>query len=338
MQQNNTISKSKPAVTLRLAFAALALIVFAGCDLPHSNAPAEHGSLRITISSQDGMQPLTLLPDASMEPAFYAISGSGPFGESFETTTSGGAAEISGLRAGEWEIEVSAVNAEQTEIGYGKSTVAVEPGGQAAVSIAVRPLSGTGSLSLWLSWPADQVSAPAVTASLTAPAGQPQPLQFALDQAAGTADYHNAETEAGYYTLALQLTDDGAVIAGAVETVRIVRNGHTEGHFSFDDLNHPTGTVDIIVSPDMEDPLEVQIDGAAAVVAYGESQSAAALVTNADGAELDYAWYLNGSHVGAAATVVLDSTLQRGSYRLDLVVFAAGGSRSGSASHSFQVE
>lgn len=214
----------------------------------------------------------------------------------------------------------------------------VEPGGQAAVSIAVRPLSGTGLLSLWLSWPADQVSAPAVTASLTALAGQPQALHFALDQAAGTADYHNAEINAGYYTLALQLTDGGTVVAGAVETVRIVRNGHTEGQFSFDDLNHPTGNIDIIVSPDMDEPLDVQIEGAATMVAYGESQSATAAVDNADGAELEYAWYLNGGHVGDGASVVLDSALALGSYRLDLVVFTADGSRSGSASHSFRVE
>ena len=339
MQQLINIYKS--IQSLHRSAAALALVavmVLGACELPQADNSAQHGTLRVTIASEDGLQSLTLLPDQSMVPASYRIRGSGPLDASFETTTAGGAVDVHDLRAGEWQLEVSAFNSEGLEIGYGGQSVNVEAATVSQVAISVRPLSGSGSLSLSALWPAAEVQSPAITAGLTIRGGQTQALEFSVDAAAGTADYHNAEINAGYYTLALQLTDGGTVVAGAVETVRIVRNGHTEGQFSFDDLNHPTGNIDIIVSPDMDEPLDVQIEGAAAMVVYGESQSATAAVANADGAELEYAWYLNGGHVGDGASVVLDSALALGSYRLDLVVFTADGSRSGSASHSFRVE
>lgn len=320
-----------------LAAVALVAGTLAGCDSPYNGAPPESGSLRISIGSGNGLQPLSLLPDTSMVPAEYRLRGSGPAQTSFETATTGGLLDVHDLQIGEWRIEVSAVNGDDLEIGYGAATVMVEAAVRNEIALSVRPLSGTGLLSLTVGWPADQLQAPAISAALTDRDGTSRSLQFE-SVAAGQAEYHDPAVDAGYYTLVLQLSEGDSVVAGAVETVRIVRDAHTEGSFRFDDLNHPTGTVDIIVAQQMDQPLEVELSGAADLLPYGGSMSVSASVANAGDAQLQFSWYLNGAPLAQTASVQLGADLSAGTYRLDVVAFAADGLRSGSATHGFRVE
>ena len=349
MQQLMSIYKSTPSVLgggsweirrirrIALFVALLAGIVLVGCDLPYDGVRAESGSLRVSIGEGAGLQPLTLLPDTSMEPEEYRLRGSGPSGASFETSTTGGVLDIHDLRAGEWQIEVSAVNGEGLEIGYGQSTVSVEPGMINEVAVSLRPLEGTGSLSLQVSWPSAEAQNASLAATLTDRDGESKQLQFEAN-GAGEAVYTNDALDAGYYTLVVQLLDGETVVAGAVETVRIVQDGVTEGTFSFDDLNHPTGDVDIVVTPEMDEPLEIALTGAQDVLPYGSTMSVSAVVENAGSAEVVYTWYLNGEHLGDGASQQIGSGLAAGSYRLDVVAFTTDGRRSGSVTHSFRVE
>lgn len=349
MQQLMSISKSTPSVSgggswetrrmrrIALVVALLAGIVLVGCDQPYDGVRAESGSLRVSIGSGADLQPLTLLPDTSMDPAEYRLRGSGPSGASFETSTTGGVLDIHELRSGEWQIEVSAVNGEGLEIGYGGATVTVEAGMMNEVAVSVRPLEGTGSLSLYVSWPAAEVQNAAIDATLTNRDGRSQSLLFESGTA-GEASYSNGAIDAGYYSLVLQLRDGETVVAGAVETVRIVQDGHTQGTFSFDDLNHPTGDVDIVVTPEMDDPLEVELSGATEVLAYGSSMTPSASVNNAGSAEVVYTWYLNGGFLADGQSLQFGADLAVGSYRLDVVAFTADGRRSGSVTHTFRVE
>lgn len=349
MQQLMRIYKSQPPVTMggnggtrhlryiALLAALLAGIALAGCDQPYDGVRSESGSLRVSIGEGAGLQPLTLLPDTSMEPTEYRLRGSGPLGASFETTTTGGVLDIHDLRGGEWRIEVTAVNGDGLEIGYGDATVGVEPGMINEVAVSVRALSGTGTLSLQVSWPAAEVQNASLAATLTGRDGQSQQLQFAANGTGGAA-YTNDALDAGYYTLVIQLFDGDNVVAGAVETVRIVQDGHTEGTFSFDDLNHPTGDVDIAVSPEMDEPLELELTGTAEVLAFGSTKNVSATAENAGSAEVVYTWYVNGAHVGDGASQQVGTGLAVGSYRLDVVAFSADGRRSGSLTHRFRVE
>ena len=341
MQQFEHIKKSLR--TLRLNSVLMALIAIVGlalvaCDMPQGNdSSAEEGTLRINIDSGDGTRSLTLLPDTDMVPSQYRITGDGPNGDSFETTTVGGTTEVPNLRVGDWTVEVFAKNAQAQEIGYGQSAVAITAAATTAVEIAVRPLSGTGELSLTVEWPAAEVSEPAVAATLTRVGGDSQSLAFTIG-AAGSAGFTGQAIDAGYYTLSLTLLDGDTVVAGAVETVRIVHGGHTSGSFSFQELNHATGEVDMVVTVDSSAPLEVRIDDASEVLAFGATMDVSAVVTNASAAELTYEWYVNGTHTGAGPSLQFGADLARGNYRLDVVVFTDDGLRFGSAGHQFRVE
>ncbi len=323
--------------------ALLATAAIVACDTPHTEAPrhsgsdSDSGSLLVTIDSGGSLGALTLLPGTSMEPEEYRITGEGPSGSSFETWTSGGSSEIQDLRLGEWQIEVSAFNADEEEIGYGSGTVEIENGQTSELNILVRALTGSGSLSLSVVWPADEVENGEVTATLASPSGESESLAFEA-VADGEASFFSDEVDAGYYTLILQLLEDDHVVAGAVDTVRIVQDGLTEGTFNFEDLNHPTGDIDIIVVPEMDDPLEVAITGGTEALGYGESMTVSAEVENAGDSALEYTWYLNGAEVGSDAELTVGADLSAGSYRLDVVVFTDDGRRSGSADHSFAVE
>ncbi len=333
----NGSMRRRVASRFAIVLALLATAAIVACDMPHTEAPEDTGSLLVTIESGGSLGALTLLPGTSMEPAEYRIIGNGPSGASFETRTSGGFSEIQDLRLGEWQIEVSAFNADEEEIGYGNGTVEIENGQTAELNVVVRALSGTGSLSLSVVWPADEVENGEIAATLASSDGDSEALAFDT-VANGEAAFFSDEIDAGYYTLILQLLEDGHVVAGAVDTVRIVQDGVTEGSFSFEDLNHPTGDIDIIVVPEMDEPLEVAIIGGTETLGYGESMTVSAEVENAGDSALEYTWYLNGAAVGSEASLTVGDDLSPGSYRLDVVVFTEDGQRSGSDSHNFAVE
>ncbi len=323
----------------------LAATALAACDLPVGEVrenPEDRGALRVSIQqagseTAGGLGALAASSGVDMEPAAYRISGSGPSDASFETWSNGGTKDIGDLRTGEWLVAVSAFNADEHEIGYGSETVEISGAELATVSIVVRALSGTGSLSLSVIWDGEELAEPSIAAQLIAPAGESRELEFEIT-APGAAEFSGSEIDSGYYTLILQLLDGGEIVAGAADTVRIVKDGHTEGAFSFEDLNHPTGEVDISVISDLDDPLEVEINAEHTTIARGESMTADAWVENAGDAEIEYNWYLNGAPAGTNASVSVGADLSPGSYRLDIVVRTADGRRSGSATHSFTVE
>ena len=306
-----------------------------GCSFPDSEIAANEGSLRISIGTGTPAG-RSLLPDISMDPVEYQISGSGPAGAVFETSTTGEDSYLDSLAIGEWLISVAALNTEGVRIGYGESIVIIEGSKLAAVTINIQPLTGTGTLTLSVTWPDAEVTDPGLTGTLTDSTGVTQSLIFSMGT--GTAEYTNTGIAAGYYTLSLQLTEGEEVIAGLVDTVRIVQDAETIGTYSFTDLNHPTGDVDIIVTVDLDTPLEVTVTGAVDILSYGTNMTVQMLIANPGDDIINYQWYLNGGFAGSGETFTLGMDLRRGTYRLDGVAITADGERSGSAFHNFTVE
>ncbi len=326
---------------------ALAALLFAGaslaaCDVPLTELSKDRGAMRVTIDpshieASAALGALSSQSNLDMQPAEYRITGTGPSGASFTESSSGGESDITDIRIGEWRVEVSAFNAAEQEIGYGSATVEVKSGELAPVHITVRPLSGTGSLSLLVTWPQEELADPELTAALADAQGRSEKLGFEMPEP-GKAEFWSDEIEAGYYTLTLQLIDGDQVLAGAVDAVRVVKGGRTRGEFSFDDLNHPTGEIDISVVSEMDDPLEVSITQAPSAIAYRSSVTAQAEVANAGGSEIAYRWYLNAESAGTGPTLDIGENLSPGTYRLDVVAVTADGRRSGSATHQLTVE
>ncbi len=321
-----------------LAAAALAI---AACDNAlqtatpgsQSNSDSSTGALRLSIGTVGS---LGLVPDISMTPARYQISGVGPDDDEFGVETGDSTVTVSDLAIGTWSVTVDAFNDTDDHIGSGIGTVTVEAGRVSGLSLSVRPLSGPGTLELEVTWLEEALVEPAISARLIAPNRSERELEFTM-AGGSAAEFQADDIDAGYYTLAMQLLDDEVVVTGAVQSVRIAEGARTHGSYEFYELNEAGGGVDIVITPELDEPLQVSISGAAEQIGTGESMAVTAETDNAGGDEVFYSWYVNGTPAGSGESAEIGSELPRGSYRLDAVAFSSDGCRSGSVSHSFTV-
>ncbi|MBB6480331.1 hypothetical protein [Spirochaeta isovalerica] len=311
----------------KIIFILAVITLTAACDLPDLSV----GSMELSIGNGVSR---TLLPDISMDPYAFSISGTGPEGHTFLLDTLKDRNVIEDLTPGDWLIEVSASNADGEIIGRGSRTIAVFGGETASAAITVTPLSGTGVLDLSLIWEPDDLSNAVISATLLPPGGTALSLDF-IDDGAGSASL-SAAFEAGYYTLLLQLLDTDTVVMGSAETVRIVAGETTSGFFDYTDVNSISGSGDIGIDVDLNEPIEIVLSGTMDTISYGSAMTVSA-ASPAETETISYDWYLNGFPLGNGTTVTVGSDLDPGIYRLDVIALNSDLSRSGSLNHTFTV-
>jgi hypothetical protein len=310
------------------------LVILASCSMPGIGVEGDEGSMAITV---DGGPVRTLLPPIDMTPVTYDITGAGPGGKSFSRSTSSSSVTVGGLVFGTWTVTVQAKNAGNTVIGLGSGSAVVHTGVLTSLAISVTPLSGNGTLNLGVTWVSADVPAPSIDAQLLPAAGSSIPIAFVMGT--GSATCSNSSIASGYYTLSLKLLDNGVLVMGAVEVVRIVKGQITSGSFDFTQVNRGTGDIAVTITPALSDPLSVTLTGQLATLASGASMTVTAAVAAGVG-NVTYIWYLNGESktAGASPNLTLGSVLDAGYYRLDVTAFTAQGLRAGAATHRFTVQ
>ncbi|KKL76794.1 hypothetical protein LCGC14_2041320, partial [marine sediment metagenome] len=174
-----------------------------------------------------------------------------------------------------------------------------------------------------------------ISAELVPETGSSIPLTFNIDPP-GTATYTGSDIPTGYYTLVVQLIDSGVLTMGAVEVVRVVDGQTTSGTFEFYDINQLEGSIQVNITPVMNDPIAVTMSGQIAEFGAGGFMTVEASVPPETG-NVTYVWYINGNALATGASYTTPSDLFVGVYRLDVVAFTADGSRAGSATHTFRV-
>jgi hypothetical protein len=308
------------------------LLLLTACVNPFAPTGTE-GSLSVSVSNTINAR--TLVPGIQMEAASFTVTGTGPNSATFGATTTGAAVTVSGLSLGTWTVVVNALNSTGTVIGTGSETALVSGGRTTTIPITVKPVTGTGILSLTVTWPAGQVTNPSIAATLTPVLGTAQDLDFSIS--GSTATYSDASIANGYYTLAFTLDNNGVPASGAVEIVRVVTGQTTSGTYAFANVNQPGGTLVVDVGLNLANPLEVTISGASATMAAGSTQSLTASVSAYTG-NVNYVWYVNGTPVTVGPSCSFGSGSLAGFYRVDVIAFAADGFRAGSATTLIQVE
>lgn len=317
--------------------ALLALVaILSSCSLAGTGIDGDEGSIAITLHEATAK---TLLPPIDMVPASFDIIGTGPAGKSFSRSTSGSSVVVSKLAFGTWNVTVTAKNAGDTVIGRGTGTATVVTGQQTPLAITVTPVAGTGSFDLRVTWTAADVQTPSIDAQLLPSSGSAIPL--ACTMASGSSSCLKAGIPNGYYTLLLKLLDNGVLVMGAVEVVRIVAGQTTTGTFDFTRINKGVGGIAVSITPPNGDPIAVTMAGQSPSLAVGASMTVTASVPPSVG-NVAYVWYLNGESKAVGSTgspsFVLGDTLEAGYYRLDVTAFTADGLRAGAATHGFTVD
>lgn len=327
---------SRKNLSLWLVFSPLMACAWLFLSAACSNVELEEGSLVLDVSSPPGVK--TLLPGTSMVPDSYDFHGAGPGGSSFNTSCKVLPVTVNKLSFGAWKLTVNVKNSGGTVIGTGEVSVTLQTGVSQSVSITSKPVDGYGTLSLTVLWTPADVQNPSLKADLTPWSGSPIPVDFTPDPlVAGKAAAKKENVPSGYHTLTVKLLDNGISVMGAVETVRIVKDGVTAGTFEFLKVNKPGGSVSINTSPLTADPLAVSMSGQTAEILLGQTMTVGAVVTGYTGT-CTYRWYVNGESKSSTQTCTLGSDLASGAYRLDLVVVTSDGIRSGSCSHLFTVK
>jgi hypothetical protein len=310
------------------------LLLLASCAPPWPQMGGI-GGLAIQISEAE---PKTLVPGIDMKISTFAISGQGPGGAQFSRSTTDASLTISGLSFGNWTLGVDGKNAGGTVVAHGEAAVKVITGATQAVSIAIAPLTGPGTLSLSVTWPAASVGSPSIESQLIPVQGSATTLAF-TSTSAGQASSSTGGIQSGYYTLVIKLLDNGQLVMGAVDVVRIASGATTSGSFSFTDVNTGTGSISVSITPRMDDPIAVTLSGQASEVATGTPMTVAASLPGGL-SNVTLVWYLNGvaRATGPSFTVnTVAAPLAAGTYRIDVTAFTADGTRGGSATCALRV-
>lgn len=311
------------------------LLVITGCQQPPVIDPQkQEGEMIVSITDSVSR---SILPGISMEPASYDLTGSGPNGASFtQSISSGNTAVIKSLAFGQWTVSVTAKNNDGKAIGSGNGSVLVKSNDTVSLNIIVRPFDGIGSLALSVGWPHEQIQTPQIDSTLTPLNGAARVLDFTIDGTNGSANYSANDVPAGYHTLIVKLMDNGYMTIGAVEVVRIVADETTDGSIVFDNVNQATGDINIGITPEMNDPLDVTIIGAEVTKPQNQSMSLSASVSNYTD-NLVYVWYINASAVATGQAFTMGNTYAKGYYRIDVTAFTPDGKRAGSDTATVQV-
>jgi hypothetical protein len=204
-------------------------LVLLSCPMGCRPLAQGKGSLVLGVSSSE-VKGKSISPALDLEIAYYDVRGAGPNSAAFsQLGVTGSMVVQNSIVAGAWTITVDAFNSSLEPIGAGSAGVTIEPGLTAQASVQVAPLTGTGSLTIAISWPSGTIAFPAVSGTLTSAGGTSQTITFTMST--DTASYSSGALNAGYYSLILQLSDGAVVEWGSFEAVRILKGQTTTASF-----------------------------------------------------------------------------------------------------------
>ena len=337
---------------------AIIILTLVSCNVGFP--PAEGGT--VLLSFNDGVTTRSILPSKSMDIDRYDIHGLHEDGDVFNEldVAAGSSVVITDLVAGLWDITVNGKNAAGDIIGQGTTQTIVNQSTQVTANVTVTPIVGQGTLDMDINWTAaaDALMVnPGVASQLLSYTGVFTDLTYIVDQVANTAHYDGLHNH-GYYTLLTRFIDtvdngDGTftvtTVAGNAEVVRIAAGDTSHGSYTYDNVNTGAlGDVEIIISPELGDPLVFTIALSPNTTALDWSNNDSVTLTASTVSTTDlvsYKWYINGSEVSAGSnTLVVNArdyprpaTGQTVFLNVAVVGFSNAGTRGGSTAVNMTV-
>ncbi|NLV84177.1 MAG: hypothetical protein GXY60_06405 [Spirochaetales bacterium] len=211
-------------------FVVLMLVcIFVSCSQEHVSV----GSIRLVIDSERAFSARNIDP-AGTDPLTatrYSITGSGPNGAAIDTTVdAAGSVIIGNLAIGNWMISVTALNDDEVSLVSGTCSTYVSSG-ESTVEMVLDTLVGSGVLEISYSWPPDQSdeSITLTTVITDVDGNAVEHTQPAVDWELGTATLLVNALDSGFYMVGATLKYGDEVIAGSLETARIIDGTESSG-------------------------------------------------------------------------------------------------------------
>ncbi|SMP54276.1 Protein of unknown function [Sphaerochaeta associata] len=331
------MKKKVTGTVVSLLLVLLVALVFTNCNM--NNAPIPNSSL--TIKFTPDAQARTITPDTlNLTVNTYDISGTGPNGAVFSklgiTTSS---YEVLDLVPGEWSVTAKGKNADGIVIVQSSATSVTLNSETSTLSLTLLPLLGTGTFNLDLSWPADLIDTPVISATLTPDVGEAIPLTFVISGT--TASLAPLTLERGYYELSVKLIDssfDQYLVWSKVEEVLIFADATSSKNWTLveADMNTPTPIdLGLVLIVDTKSPIQMALSGVLALLAYDTSMTVTASGTPVP---TSWKWFLDGDVlVGeTASSVTIGIGLAENTLHT-LTVIGRNGDIAGSTDATFRI-
>ncbi len=327
--------------TVSLTIPLLISLLSSGCNGNSStgyNSPDSTGTLLLQLVIQESNLEKTnkaILPDLLLIIDHYEVILSGPNDEieNHEADISG-IISIDSLVIGEWTINVTAINSDNSPIASGDANVVVVEDQTTNCNIDIIPIEGNGTLSLTITWNVDLAGSAIVIGQLESSTDAIPPILFLLDETNNTYEINSLPS--GYYSLNVTIYDNSVIYGGMSDIVRIVADVTTTSSIDISPTSN-VGEINLTITPEMSDPIVIEFSGTMDSIVQGDSFTINTIVDTTD---VVYTWSLNGPEMlsGAAeSSFSIPTDLEVGTHRLDVVIFTSDGLRGGSATHFFQV-
>lgn len=275
-------------------------------------------TMRLILSSPSSAREVIKPVGQGLAITSYAISGTGPNGNTFSITTNNAQVDINGLVIGTWTIDVVALNQQGTALATGSKTHHLTTAAN-VVEILVDTLVGTGSVSLGFSWAEPSFADVSLKIFLQAQGGEQQEITsgISVNPSAATALFEK-NLAAGSYQLLYELYSGSTKIAGGIETLRIIDGALTSAEIPIIvDKETPEAT-GLTIASTITVPVKGSIEGLASSVLPNTPLSATFVYQEGGGSsDLDIYWYLDGEQIAIGPSVGFST--YTGAHRLDAV-------------------
>jgi hypothetical protein len=320
------------------SYSLIFTFVFSGlvsCPPPADTPAGQEGnSLIIDLSDELAIDEIPA-NDIDTTVSAYTLTGMGPNGAEFTLETSGRSAKVNNLAAGNWVVTAEARNRDGVILNKGRQETHIHESQRIHMHIPMNCIRKYGTLELTVLWDAADVKDPRINGALIPLWGMFRYIRFGITEP-GTAFSRKTRIPAGFYLLMVILKDNRRYIKGSIEMVRIKENTVAVKTLDFRKKVNDTGTIEVNITPQMNDPLVLGLDGQVENIAQGQEMTVSAFLTEPEGNTV-FTWYINGVGTGIGRSVSLGESLVPGIYRLDVTAFSADGLRGGSTSWIFHV-
>jgi hypothetical protein len=269
-------------------------------------------------------------PELDMEVASYTISGTGPtVDDSFEVSDHiEGLFTKDDLAVGEWTITVDGYNTDGDKIATAEATATIVRDETTVVTMVLRPLEGTGTLSVSMSWSDSQslITDPSATMVLRDEEGDyvdtiSTPVSLSITEQ--TASGIITDLPTGWYEVTVSLSDGSTTAWQGVFALRVVDGQTTTGTLTISEeqlqIGPGSGSVSITIEEDMDNPLVVGFSGMPETVEAGTEITLTS--TGAYSGAEQYRWYVNGVRQTDETTSSFTYTFDDvGAYMVSLLV------------------
>jgi hypothetical protein len=172
------------------------------------------------------------------------IHGAGPDGAAFDVGGfTGSSLSRRDLALGDWTISAIGRNQAGDAVLSGSGTATINLGLETSLTLTLRPLVGSGDLSLTVSWTAGLFASPTITGNLAPQSGAAISLAFVPGGDGHSFGLSASGLDTGYYALDLTLLDGAEPRWTMVETVRIVKDKATSASYAISSGDIYLGTV-----------------------------------------------------------------------------------------------